>query len=1429
MSSQPTPKTVTYHLPNGTGILLKMIPNSDNRSGYSIICDLCQTQFVYYSNGSLDNITRHRGQHRCRTRADQQRRETEAAVERERLEADGSVDQEVGVNHDVTFPEESVPESEPYSTSDWEPLSDESESESGCDEVESSYHTSFSDICTGVVVQWSHPVSTHYPFHLHCDTSGITIDWNPIAFRDNDQELIMRSTLCYAFRAQLSKSDLDQFSMKACPACRSIPNSPQFLKFRERANYALPHTPWKYLNHAQIIVHLRHIQAENMKYRLENLNLRRRIVTLEAKIEDHQRLLVLISSKNITGLRHLLSTQLKHKSGIKSIVTSLEHAAGEVGELHGQWTTRQLDLAYLAKALGGPKLLYALSKAEGYPSKRTLSKHRQPISICGSLKRPSNDDFEYNLVNVLGQLSISGGKGPKQLMVDDVALDERVRWESNRDVVLGYCREHSDKFDLKPKDQYSMEVLKNARIEGDLHHAKEATIVAIAPVANMLHYYPIPLILSGTCKAETGQQLANWISQFVEFYHNHEQGEQLHGPIFSFASDGASSFRLARFLLFMKHAVEPDSPLGKILYPLDGLNCFTGPYGILGTCDFKHVIKRFATLLRRMAGIKVGDVTIMPSHVESELQLFMSAADASTLLDPADKQDVPKAVRLIQVLLKLDKESATKDPSIVVRRNALIFIAKTLYCFVEPFTRVVSSISEQIRSLSTYAHITAAMYHTYGPTFIPGALYADSHAIVKNIIFTVARLQLSEAPATDSQYFAPHDGTDRLENLFSHLRTQDHSRNFDFMQLEQKLSVAVEINKIFEDNSDLDQGHRRRDLIDAEGVDRVNPRSWQGDLDVHNVDLVKEWLNGRSDAIKLLKNHLKLNFNFSETFCRQSQPSHDFLRPRGTYVGTSLSADDVEDHHAVPTDEIEAGDGLDLEEDLDNVIADEEIQPDIVTVNDTETAHEPEVTVLPKKPSKFITIDGKEFFKSSIVTMYLSGESTSKTIIRPLRAQGLSAAAAIRRIGPSEKEPDHTDLVKIGDLVASLVYSKDILTLALIEVIAFDVKGQKKCTSYQAGDLGQKSASEVTIRGQPIVIKPRSIAITNSEPSTLSWVWNHQYATFWSAKSKSKKPRDPRQEKLLVSISGRMVLPVSRSSLHDVLVGIGAVVTWEFSEKHLSELTKLIIEELKTYGAAASRSDLGQIPDLGDCEHLPYLNADGCPSFNVEDGLTGLSKQTKLRATTKISCKVCSESDIRLDNMREHVGRHILHAFRGTVDPSGILGKIGLNPCGWCGLEGCITRMVTKKRGGLQIVSNCPYHYERMVYENAKEHSPDSPCTNVPVKCLLCPTLDTTGELPTIWKYNAWAHLATEHADPADEMNLPDVPDKFLIDIFVSKKEEEELGISEEQTTAYREQFEIQNSSDVEELGQSLKRGRGESDATVKPSRIRRRKDVDYD
>ena len=126
----------------------------------------------------------------------------------------------------------------------------------------------------------------------------------------------------------------------------------------------------------------------------------------------------------------------------------------------------------------------------------------------------------------------------------------------------------------------------------------------------------------------------------------------------------------------------------------------------------------------------------------------------------------------------------------------------------------------------------------HGSACITGALYLDSQSIVKSIFINVAHFQTIDHSLC---FYLLMEGTDRLENLFCECRTQDHSRNFDIKQLGQKLSVATLIHAAFECNPDLNRGHRKLNLAGSLGIDHINPKSWEGDTCVGNVDIGKTW------------------------------------------------------------------------------------------------------------------------------------------------------------------------------------------------------------------------------------------------------------------------------------------------------------------------------------------------------------------------------------------------------------------------------------------------------------------------------------------------------------------------------------------------------------------------------------------------------------
>jgi len=167
------------------------------------------------------------------------------------------------------------------------------------------------------------------------------------------------------------------------------------------------------------------------------------------------------------------------------------------------------------------------------------------------------------------------------------------------------------------------------------------------------------------------------------------------------------------------------------------------------------------------------------------------------------------------------------------------------------------------------------------------------------------------------------------------------------------------------------------------------------------------------------------------------------------------------------------------------------------------------------------------------------------------------------------------------------------------------------------------------------------------------------------------------------------------------------------------------------------RSDASSAP--------PYLYNVPNSSGNAEsEALPYGDVQTPIGRNDKIPCKLCNH-DFILADMRNHVGKHILRAHRGEPDsslPANL--DIGINPCGWCGLDGCRTQLNATSQGTKRTTSNCTYHYAKMQYRAAEISTPRKPCTNLPIHCPVCPSR-LNGQPQTFWKYNLIHHMTEYH------------------------------------------------------------------------------------
>ncbi|KAJ7794193.1 hypothetical protein B0H14DRAFT_2392706, partial [Mycena olivaceomarginata] len=947
--------------------------------------------------------------------------------------------------------------------------------------------------CPGVTFKW--PIGSHWMTYPYLQHGVHSIGWEPISFgADNTIQ----------FRAQDCRQMILTSSSLPRLACQILPSSTKFQNFVDRAVDHLPHTPWEYLSADQ--------QLKLMKTMAQTT----KDLRTKGRITEHRRIMMLIATNDIPGLRRILTVQARRGRSPRALCSILQRAVDGKYRARGSFNERDMDISFLVKAIGGPRLLYALQKSHGLASRTTVRKNGKIPKLVASIGIPTHKDISDNIASFLSPeikpppVPVAGRGIPGNvLMFDGVALETKCCYCPVRNAILGLCREHSNRVNTSIDSLDSVDEVRVA-LQREKHDPKkvcfgsDATVVAIAPYAQDVHYTPVPIVVSPSDQTEKGPELAKWMQVVLDTWEHHPQGKALHGRIEDLASDGASSYRLAKHLICMTTKTDPNSPLGKIVCPLLGMNCYTSKDQQLSTSDPKHIIKRYGTLLRNTSGIMIGDTNILPSDTLQNLSALseVTIERAQQLLNPGDKQNVPKAVSLVQHLDKLKDLELPIHPGEIQMRKSVVFFSKVLGYFVFPFITVEMSLSQQVTSLSTYAFLAAALEMRHGSFCFTGPLYSDSQATIKNIVFTIAKLQILDGKL---KFYILLEGTDRLEGVFSDCRTQDHARNFDIEKLVQKLAVGVLINATFQRNPDLDQGHRRLKLSGALGIDHLNPKSWVGDACVGNVDLPKAWAEGAVNANNLLVEHFgpSRRVDFVGKF---SQPDCDLLRPLGkVYVGLDPKHEDKRSEEENEDESLPAV-HVNLT-DIQNsprpaVLCPEEVQA--VQENVADQGHDDmplgmdldhffpddsDGNEVPAAFSKFVEAEGKKYLKSSLVAT-LSSNRSKKATMRTLRVRGVALEDLHSR---RSKEFDPTDLdednlLKSGDLVATLLHASEKICVGLFIVKAIrtgtDKKSISNLTAVSLSDL-KDLQKKVVVTGQLMEMKN---PVIEGQPADF-WEW----------------------------------------------------------------------------------------------------------------------------------------------------------------------------------------------------------------------------------------------------------------------------------------------------------------------------------------------------
>jgi hypothetical protein len=234
-------------------------------------------------------------------------------------------------------------------------------------------------------------------------------------------------------------------------------------------------TSYQWLTVAQLTDALHHKTAQANKLKLSSLNMARSLLSRASHLDAHKRFLVAVGQGNINGLHRLVSTARRAGGSIYSIVEKCNLAVQGLYRPKS-YQEREFQQSFLLLKLGGRTVAEIGHRAFGLPSLEATRRRIGTQPIIASPKMPTRTEMDSNLDHAFQNMPKSSGEiRGVQIGADELKLERRMRWEPRKNVILGICREHSERFGLEFRSMAQAYALRDGLQNGSIHLASEVS------------------------------------------------------------------------------------------------------------------------------------------------------------------------------------------------------------------------------------------------------------------------------------------------------------------------------------------------------------------------------------------------------------------------------------------------------------------------------------------------------------------------------------------------------------------------------------------------------------------------------------------------------------------------------------------------------------------------------------------------------------------------------------------------------------------------------------------------------------------------------------------------------------------------------------------------------------------------------------------
>lgn len=208
-------------------------------------------------------------------------------------------------------------------------------------------------------------------------------------------------------------------------------------------------TPWSFLSAEQMVSSLQKKTLIINRLKLQSLNAARKIGMRNRHLAAWKRLSMAIGREDIPRIQSLMATQHRAGASVFTILEKIDQAARRAYSPRG-YQIADFQRAFLIYKLGGRAAANIAHKALGTPSIDATKRHIITAPLQSSSGFPTVTELKSNLAICYPPRLLVQDVGLNEtqriqgmtMAVDEMKVQERLRWDPRSNHILGVCREH---------------------------------------------------------------------------------------------------------------------------------------------------------------------------------------------------------------------------------------------------------------------------------------------------------------------------------------------------------------------------------------------------------------------------------------------------------------------------------------------------------------------------------------------------------------------------------------------------------------------------------------------------------------------------------------------------------------------------------------------------------------------------------------------------------------------------------------------------------------------------------------------------------------------------------------------------------------------------------------------------------------------------